>query len=79
MNSTLFFQCELGRAQAQLAASLANQPASNLGDLGRLFAQIKQEERRLDIVFANAGVPSAWNLPETFRTKGGCLCGSCNL
>ena len=29
---------------------------SNLGDLGRLFAQIKREKGRLDIVFANAGV-----------------------
>jgi NAD(P)-dependent dehydrogenase (short-subunit alcohol dehydrogenase family) len=29
---------------------------SNLGDLDRLFAQIEQEKRRLDIVFANAGV-----------------------
>src|SRR5882757_4578342 len=28
---------------------------SNLGDLDRLFAQIKQEKGRLDIVFANAG------------------------
>jgi NAD(P)-dependent dehydrogenase (short-subunit alcohol dehydrogenase family) len=29
---------------------------SNLGDLDRLFAQIKQEKGRLDIVFANAAV-----------------------
>jgi NAD(P)-dependent dehydrogenase (short-subunit alcohol dehydrogenase family) len=29
---------------------------SNLADLDRLFAQIEQEKRRLDIVFANAGV-----------------------
>src|SRR2546421_4838480 len=29
---------------------------SNLADLDRLFAQIKQEKGRLDIVFANAGV-----------------------
>jgi len=29
---------------------------SNLGDLDRLFAQIKQEKGRLDIVFANAGM-----------------------
>src|SRR5260370_10039834 len=28
---------------------------SNLGDLDRLFAQIKREQRKLDIVFANAG------------------------
>ena len=31
---------------------------SNLGDLDRLFAQIKREKGRLDIVFANAGIPS---------------------
>jgi NAD(P)-dependent dehydrogenase (short-subunit alcohol dehydrogenase family) len=30
--------------------------ASNLGDLDRLFAQIKREKGKLDIVFANAGV-----------------------
>jgi NAD(P)-dependent dehydrogenase (short-subunit alcohol dehydrogenase family) len=29
---------------------------SNLGDLDRLYAQIKREKGRLDIVFANAGV-----------------------
>jgi NAD(P)-dependent dehydrogenase (short-subunit alcohol dehydrogenase family) len=29
---------------------------SNLDDLDRLFAQIKHEKGRLDIVFANAGV-----------------------
>src|SRR6202030_1244616 len=29
---------------------------SNIGDLDRLFARIKQEKGRLDIVFANAGV-----------------------
>src|SRR5258707_14281427 len=34
---------------------------SNLGDLDRLFAQIKREKGKLDIVFANAGV--ATNAP----------------
>src|SRR5216684_1090935 len=29
---------------------------SKLGDLDRLFAQIKQEKGRLEVVFANAGV-----------------------
>src|SRR6201987_6315080 len=29
---------------------------SNLGDLDRLFAQIKKEKGKIDIVFANAGV-----------------------
>ena len=28
----------------------------NLGDLDRLFAQIKAEKARLDILFANAGI-----------------------
>jgi NAD(P)-dependent dehydrogenase (short-subunit alcohol dehydrogenase family) len=28
----------------------------NLGDLDRLFAQVKREKGKLDIVFANAGV-----------------------
>ena len=31
---------------------------SNLGDLDRLFAQIKREKGKLDIVFANAGLRS---------------------
>jgi NAD(P)-dependent dehydrogenase (short-subunit alcohol dehydrogenase family) len=38
---------------------------SNLGDLDRLFAQIKQEKGRLDIVFANTGVAS---LPPSARS-----------
>jgi len=29
---------------------------SNLSDLDRLFAQIKREKGRLDVVFANAGI-----------------------
>src|SRR5437899_9342743 len=29
---------------------------SSLGDLDRLFAQIKREKGKLDIVFANAGI-----------------------
>src|SRR3982075_564939 len=29
---------------------------SNLADLDRLFAQIKQEKGKLDVVFANAGI-----------------------
>ena len=29
---------------------------ANLGDLDRLFAQIKREKGKLDIVFANAGI-----------------------
>src|ERR1700751_985427 len=54
-----------GRREAELAATVKEigrnvtgiqGDVSNLGDLDRLFAQIKQEKARLDIVFANAGV-----------------------
>ena len=54
-----------GRRDQELAAALADigrnaagvqGDVSNLGDLDRLFAQIKQEKGRLDIVFANAGI-----------------------
>src|SRR5262245_41686732 len=54
-----------GRRDGELAAAvkeIANNVAgvkgdvSNLGDLDRLFAQIKREKGKLDIVFANAAV-----------------------
>ena len=54
-----------GRRDAELAAAVKNigrnvagiqGDVSDLGDLDRLFAQIKREKGRLDIVFANAGV-----------------------
>ena len=54
-----------GRRDAQLSAAareigknVAGVPGdvSNLGDLDRLFARIKQEKGRLDVLFANAGV-----------------------
>jgi NAD(P)-dependent dehydrogenase (short-subunit alcohol dehydrogenase family) len=54
-----------GRREAELAAAVKEigrnvtgiqGDVSNLGDLDRLFAQIKKEKGRLDIVFANAGV-----------------------
>src|SRR5713226_9661600 len=54
-----------GRRDPELAAatkevgrnvSAVQGDVSNLGDLDRLFAQIKREKSRLDIVFANAGV-----------------------
>src|SRR6267378_16576 len=53
-----------GRRDAELAAaekdigrnvSGVQGDVSSLGDLDRLFAQIKREKGRLDIVFANAG------------------------
>ena len=54
-----------GRREAELAAAArqigrnvtgVQGDVSNLGDLDRLFAQIKREKGKLDIVFANAGV-----------------------
>jgi len=54
-----------GRRDAELAAAVKEigrnvtgiqGDVSNLGDLERLFAQIKREKGKLDIVFANAGV-----------------------
>src|SRR5246500_2553992 len=54
-----------GRREQELAAGVkeigrnvtrVQGDVSNLGDLDRLFAQIKREKGKLDIVFANAGV-----------------------
>jgi NAD(P)-dependent dehydrogenase (short-subunit alcohol dehydrogenase family) len=54
-----------GRREAELTAAAkqigrnvtgVQGDVSNFGDLDRLFAQIKREKGRLDIVFANAGV-----------------------
>jgi NAD(P)-dependent dehydrogenase (short-subunit alcohol dehydrogenase family) len=54
-----------GRRESELAAAVkeigrnvagVQGDVSDLGDLDRLFAQIKQEKGKLDIVFANAGV-----------------------
>lgn len=54
-----------GRRDAELAAAVkeigrnvtgVQGDVSNLADLDRLFAQIKREKGRLDIVFANAGI-----------------------
>ena len=54
-----------GRREPELAAAVkeigrnvtgVRGDVSNLGDLDRLFAQIKREKGKLDIVFANAGV-----------------------
>src|SRR5260370_41362350 len=53
-----------GRREAELAAAAEaigknvtalRGDVANLGDLDRLFAQIKRDKGRLDIVFANAG------------------------
>src|SRR6476661_3680438 len=54
-----------GRREQELAAAVKEigrnvtgiqGDVANLGDLDRLFAQIKREKGKLDIVFANAGV-----------------------
>jgi NAD(P)-dependent dehydrogenase (short-subunit alcohol dehydrogenase family) len=54
-----------GRRDPELAAAVkeigshvtgVQGDVSNLGDLDRLFAQIKREKGKLDVVFANAGV-----------------------
>jgi NAD(P)-dependent dehydrogenase (short-subunit alcohol dehydrogenase family) len=54
-----------GRRDAELAAAVkeigrsvtgVQEDVSNMGDLDRLFARIKQEKGRLDVIFANAGV-----------------------
>ena len=54
-----------GRRDAELAAAVkeigrnvtgVQGDVSNMGDLDRLFAQIKKEKGRLNVVFANAGV-----------------------
>ena len=49
---------ELARAVNEIANNVTGVQGdvSNLGDLDRLFAQIKREKGKLDIVFANAGV-----------------------
>src|SRR2546427_11593779 len=53
-----------GRREKQLASAVKSigesvtgvqGDVSQIGDLERLFAQIKQDKGRLDIVFANAG------------------------
>ena len=46
-------------------ATAVRADASSLADLDRLFAQIKQEKGRLDILFANAGT-------FTFVAPAGC-------
>src|SRR5882672_4880807 len=54
-----------GRRESELAAAVkeigknvagVQGDVSNLGDLDRLFARIKQDKGRLDVLFANAGV-----------------------
>jgi NAD(P)-dependent dehydrogenase (short-subunit alcohol dehydrogenase family) len=62
-----------GRRDSELAAAVkeigsdvtaVQGDVSNLGDLDRLFAQIKREKGKIDIVFANAGVAKYARLGE---------------
>jgi NAD(P)-dependent dehydrogenase (short-subunit alcohol dehydrogenase family) len=50
-------QVELAAAVKEIGGNVTGVPGdvSNLGDLDRLFAQIKRDKSKLDIVFANAG------------------------
>src|SRR5438309_4018897 len=50
-------ELELARAVKEVGGNVTGVQGdvANLGDLDRLFAQIKREKGRLDIVFANAG------------------------
>ena len=50
-------QAELDKAVKAIGTQVkaVRADSSSLGDLDRLFAQIKQEKGRLDVVFANAG------------------------
>ena len=51
-------EAELAAAKEQIGKNVTaiQGDVSNLDDLDRLFAQIKKEKDRIDIVFANAGV-----------------------
>jgi len=51
-------EAELAAAKKQIGKNVTaiQGDVSNLDDLDRLFAQIKKEKGRIDIVFANAGV-----------------------
>ncbi len=51
-------EAELAAAAREIGENVAGVPGdvSNLGDLDRLFARIKEDKGRLDVLFANAGV-----------------------
>jgi NAD(P)-dependent dehydrogenase (short-subunit alcohol dehydrogenase family) len=53
-------QAELDEAVRQIGKHVTGVQGdvSNLADLDRLFATVKQEHGRLDVLFANAGVPA---------------------
>ena len=51
-------EAELNAAVKEIGANVTGVrgDVANLGDLDRLFAQIKQEKGKVDIIFANAGI-----------------------
>jgi NAD(P)-dependent dehydrogenase (short-subunit alcohol dehydrogenase family) len=57
---------ELTRAEKEIGRNVTGVrgDVSNLGDLDRLFEQIKREKGKLDIVFANAGLAKVASLGE---------------
>jgi NAD(P)-dependent dehydrogenase (short-subunit alcohol dehydrogenase family) len=67
-----------GRREPELAAAVkeigrhvigVQGDVANLGDLDRLFAQIKREKGKLDIVVANAGLRSMPGLARSLRSS----------
>ena len=59
-------QAELDAAVRQIGRNVTGVPGdvSNLADLDRLFAAVKQQQGHLDVLFANAGVPALAPLGE---------------
>jgi NAD(P)-dependent dehydrogenase (short-subunit alcohol dehydrogenase family) len=59
-------QAELDEAVKHLGKNVTGVrgDVSNLADLDRLFATVKQQKDRLDVLFANAGVPAVAPLGE---------------
>ncbi|HEV3260409.1 MAG TPA: SDR family NAD(P)-dependent oxidoreductase [Gemmataceae bacterium] len=59
-------QAELDEAVTQIGRTVTGVQGdvSNLADLDRLFATVKQQEGHLDVLFANAGVPALAPLGE---------------
>jgi NAD(P)-dependent dehydrogenase (short-subunit alcohol dehydrogenase family) len=59
-------QAELEEAVRQIGRNVTGVQGdvSNLADLDRLFASVKQQQGRLDVLFANAGVPALAPLGE---------------
>jgi NAD(P)-dependent dehydrogenase (short-subunit alcohol dehydrogenase family) len=59
-------QPELDEAVKQIGKNVTGVQGdvSNLADLDRLFATVKQQKSRLDVLFANAGVPAVAPLGE---------------